>query len=259
MDPVESGAPSGTRDTRQAPGAVPHSETLARVESSRSDGAPRSRPERARSSRSRMSQTRSTRDPETPLQEAILTEARRLLETEGYAALSTRRIASAVGCTATSIYLHFKSKDRLLIETLRYVTDEYSRAWQAALANSDPSPAEQLRALVAVDFNAPICETNKLAVWFAFWGESKSRPTYRKICAELDERYEEMLIGLCDQIISEGSYQGVDARTVATGLSAMSEGLWLDMLVTPKSMSAERASEICLAYLASAFPKHFGN
>ena len=157
------------------------------------------------------------------------------------------------------VNLHFKSKDRLLIETLRYVTDEYSRAWQAALANSGPSPAEQLRALVAVDFNAPICDTNKLAVWFAFWGESKSRPTYRKICAELDERYEEMLIGLCDQIISEGSYQGVDARTVATGLSAMSEGLWLDMLVTPRSMSAERAREICLAFLASVFPKHFGN
>ena len=36
----------------------------------------------------------------------------------GYAALSTRRIASAVGCTATSIYLHFKSKDSLIYALL---------------------------------------------------------------------------------------------------------------------------------------------
>ena len=33
---------------------------------------------------------------------------------QGYPALSTRKIGSAVGCTATSIYLYFKSKDALL-------------------------------------------------------------------------------------------------------------------------------------------------
>ena len=44
------------------------------------------------------------------LKRAILEEARRT--SWGRApALSTRKIASAVGCTATSIYLHFKSKD----------------------------------------------------------------------------------------------------------------------------------------------------
>lgn len=33
---------------------------------------------------------------------------------EGYAALSTRKIAKAVGCTATSIYLYFRNKDELV-------------------------------------------------------------------------------------------------------------------------------------------------
>jgi TetR/AcrR family transcriptional repressor of bet genes len=154
------------------------------------------------------------------------------------------------------VNLHFQSKDRLLIETLRYVADEYTRTWEKALENTGPSSTDRLRAIVDVDFSRPVCEANKLAVWFAFWGESKSRPTYRKICAERDQRYDEMLIGLCKDIIDEGPYPGTDPQVVATGLAAMSEGLWLDMLVSPESTSSEQAKAICLAYLASVFPKH---
>jgi len=156
------------------------------------------------------------------------------------------------------VNLHFQSKERLLIETLRYVADEYARTWEKALENAGPSSTDRLRAIVAADFSRPVCEQNKLAVWFAFWGESKSRPTYRKICAERDLRYDEMLVGLCKDIIDEGPYPNTNPEVVATGLSAMSEGLWLDMLVSPESTSTEHAESICLAYLASAFPKHFG-
>ena len=48
------------------------------------------------------------------LQKAILEEARRVLLSEGYTSLSMRKIAAAVGCTATSIYLHYAGKDDLI-------------------------------------------------------------------------------------------------------------------------------------------------
>jgi AcrR family transcriptional regulator len=44
----------------------------------------------------------------------ILERARHLLVTDGYADLSMRKIAGAVGCSATSIYLHFENKDALV-------------------------------------------------------------------------------------------------------------------------------------------------
>jgi len=156
------------------------------------------------------------------------------------------------------VNLHFQSKERLLIETLRYVADEYTRTWKKALENAGPSSQDRLRAIVDVDFSRPVCDPNKIAVWFAFWGESKSRPTYRKICAERDRHYDEMLMGLCADIVNEGPYPRVKPEVVATGLSAMSEGLWLDMLVSPESMSREQGRSICLDYLASVFPRHFG-
>ena len=47
------------------------------------------------------------------LRRGILDEARSILLAEGYAQVSMRKIASAVGCTPTSIYLYFDSKDAL--------------------------------------------------------------------------------------------------------------------------------------------------
>ena len=50
----------------------------------------------------------------TDLKPRILAEARRILVAEGHGALSTRRIAREVGCTAPSIYLYFANKDALV-------------------------------------------------------------------------------------------------------------------------------------------------
>jgi TetR/AcrR family transcriptional repressor of bet genes len=176
--------------------------------------------------------------------------------------LSETTIATVAGEAKLSqgiINLHFQSKDRLMVETLRYVADEYRQVWQSALEKTGPGSAERLAALVDADFDKKVCDRNKVAVWFAFWGESKSRPTYRKICAERDEQYDDMLIVLCKDIARDGQYDAVVPEAVAKGLSAMTEGLWLDLLIDPKSMTPERAKNISYEFLANVFPRHFGN
>lgn len=72
------------------------------------------------------------------LKRAILDEARRTLETQGYGALSTRRIAAAVGCTATSIYLYFKSKDALVHALIEEGFDEVNDRVLAAMDTPAP-------------------------------------------------------------------------------------------------------------------------
>jgi len=166
-------------------------------------------------------------------------------------------VSSEAGLSQGIINLHFQSKERLLVETLKYIAEEYRLAWEKAVEGAGPSSADKLAALVAVDFKKPVCDVNKLAVWFAFWGESKSRPTYRKICALRDAAYRNELVQVCEQLIEEGSYEGLDAHSVAAGLSAMTSGLWLDLLTSPRSMNREQARQICMAYLATAFTEHF--
>lgn len=173
--------------------------------------------------------------------------------------LSVTTMATVAGEAKLSqgiINLHFRSKERLLEETLLHVVDEYRIAWHKALDTSGESAADKLRALISVDFDKRICQRNKLAVWFAFWGESRSRSTYRKIYAERGREYKQVLTGLCEEIIRQGGYDA-HAEHIATGLVAMHAGLWLDLLLSPAEMNLEQAQQISLSYLRGVFPGHF--
>ena len=166
-------------------------------------------------------------------------------------------VAREAGLSQGIINLHFRSKERLLIETLRYLADEYKATREKRLGQAGPGAAARLRAMIDVDFDRPICDRNKLAVWFAFWGEAKARPTYRKLCATRDREYDEALLALCDDMVREAGPAGVSAVTVAHTLAALTDGLWLDILLSPQEMTSERAKGVCLAYLACVFPDHF--
>ena len=80
------------------------------------------------------------------LRRAILDQTRRLLVTEGYERLSMRKIASAVGCSATSIYLHFDNKDALTHALISEGMDRLHDALTAA-AEGVGAPADRLVAL----------------------------------------------------------------------------------------------------------------
>ena len=66
-----------------------------------------------------------------------------------------------------------------------------------------------------------------------------------------------MMFQLCSDIINEGEYIGIDPEMAARGLAALTEGLWLDMLVNPRKMSRKKALKISMAYLSHLFPQHF--
>ncbi len=182
----------------------------------------------------------------------------RSIAKNGLSVTTMSTVAKEAGLSQGIINLHFQSKDRLLEETLRFVVDEYRTAWFGALEKGGETAVGKLTALVKVDFEKRICQRNKLAVWFAFWGESRSRPTYRQICAQWDLEYREVLTALCEEIIQDGGYSS-RADFVAYGLSAMSEGLWLDLLLDSADMTPELAYDISISFLCDTFPKHFGH
>ncbi len=174
----------------------------------------------------------------------------------GLSVTTMATVSKEAGLSQGIINLHFKSKERLLEETLRHVVDEYRSTWNKALEDSGDSAVEKLVALVGVDFDRKVCHPDKLAVWFAFWGESRSRPTYRKICAQRDREYRLGLSRICEHMITEGQYS-IGADVVAFGISAMNEGLWLDILLNPTELDRNIAHEVSMSHLRNIFPRHF--
>jgi TetR/AcrR family transcriptional repressor of bet genes len=204
----------------------------------------------------RPARRRRTAPPEER-REQLIAATIRCVANQGLADTTIATVAREAGLSQGIINLHFQSKERLLTETLRYIADEYRNAVREAVARSGDEPQAGLTALVDLDFHRNICERSKLAVWFAFWGERRFRPTYRRICAERDRSYDDMVRALCAALRVQGDYPQVDSDVVADGLSALTDGLWLDLLVRPDSMSRDQARRIAMSYLADAFPRHF--
>jgi TetR/AcrR family transcriptional repressor of bet genes len=176
---------------------------------------------------------------------------------KGMASSTLSDVAKEAGLSQGIVNLHFESKDNLLTETLRHVADEYKTQFNKALENSGPAPAEKLLALMELDLRPSICDRGKVAVWFAFWGEVKSRPTYRKICDESDRYYDSIVEGLCAEIIADGAYENVSASAIANALSSMTNGFWLSCLISPQSWDRAEAMEAVMSFLRSLFPQHY--
>ena len=174
----------------------------------------------------------------------------------GLAGVTMQEITREAGLSLGIVNLHFDTKEKLLIETLRSIAEEYRTGWRRILDGDRPA-AERLAALGEFDFSARVVQRGKLSVWFAFWGETKTRPTYRRICAEVDRAIDEELCALCTQLVAEGRYKDVEPKLVAVTYSALTNGLWLDILVCPEEMDRNGARRICLEYLARIFPRHF--
>jgi TetR/AcrR family transcriptional repressor of bet genes len=166
-------------------------------------------------------------------------------------------VAKEAGLSQGIVNLHFESKENLLNETLRFIADDYKAQFNRVLDKSEPNAASKLHALMKLDLRPSILDRRKLAVWFAFWGEVKSRPRYREVCEKSDEYYDEILSSLCDEIISEGSYKNASSAAVTTVLTSVTNGMWLSYLISPKRFDHQNATTAVDEYLSSIFPKHF--
>ena len=174
----------------------------------------------------------------------------------GLSSTTMADITREAGLSLGIVNLHFESKEKLLIETLRHVADEYKDGLDRIFSDTAKNTVEKIIAHVDYDFSKKIINRNKLAVWFAFWGEAKSRPTYSNICAKYDEDLATSMTTLFAELLAQGNYPHGDAQRIATGYTALADGLWLDILITPKETSPELARDIAMDYLSALFPKH---
>lgn len=178
------------------------------------------------------------------------------LSKRGYADTTMADVADGAGLSRGIVNFHFESKDKLLVATLQHMAGEYEAHWRGALEKAGADPAARLAALVAADFDRAVCTRRKLAAWFAFWGETRSRPTYQALCGARDEVYEAVVVELCAALVEAGGYP-LDPRRAALALDAMLEGLWLRLTMRGDDITRESAHEAAKVMLAALFPKHF--
>ncbi len=170
---------------------------------------------------------------------------------KGFSELTLAEVAETAKLSTGIVNFYFKSKDALLNATLTHMVGEYRRTWRASVEAAPPSPAAKITAMLEGDFQRLVANRKTVTVWYAFWGETRWRPDFMAVCQELNREFQSVAANLFAQL-------GVqDPMLVAKGFSAMSDGLWLDMLINPKETDRDVARRVVRRFLHGMFPQHF--
>ena len=175
----------------------------------------------------------------------------------GFSGTTLATVTKTAKLSHGTVNFHFENKEDLYGQTLGYLAREHYDHWSTAMVAAGPDPARQLAAVIEVDFKSSICSTKKLAVWFAFWGQAKHRPTYLKIHNTYDDQRRAELERLCKELARERDYAQIDPTETTQNIEAMIDGLWLQLLLHPQKHQRTKARNNCFNYLAQLFPKHF--
>jgi TetR/AcrR family transcriptional regulator, transcriptional repressor of bet genes len=172
----------------------------------------------------------------------------------GLSQTTLARIAERVGISQGNVVFHFHSKEALLDQTLSHLSDEYHNNWLSALAAAPADACSQLRAVVASSFTPKICNRRKISVWFAFWGESRSRPKYMRVCGANDKAFSDQLLNLCQRIETQSTTR-LPAATAALSIEGMIDGLWQNFLIGPPGFKRKQAVQAVFDLIDSLYPE----
>jgi TetR/AcrR family transcriptional repressor of bet genes len=129
---------------------------------------------------------------------------------------------------------------------------EYRRYWRANV-EAAPSATTKLTAMLEGDFQRLVANRKTVTVWYAFWGETRWRPDFMTECQGLSREFQ----AVASELFRQLDVPGRDPMLIAKGFSAMSDGLWLDMLINPKETDRDTARRVVRAFLHGLYPDHF--
>lgn len=183
-------------------------------------------------------------DPDARRQSLIAATAR-VLAARGAAGVSVRTICAEAGVSAGLLRHYFASVSDAIAETYRWTGAEIDRALEAAVAAAGPEPRARLIAYLTANFRPPIATPELLATYVAFWSLTRSDPAVAAVRAEV---YGSFRLGL-EGLLTAYRPDLADVRVTAVALTALIDGLWLELSLGQAPFSAEEAEALAAQWL----------
>jgi TetR/AcrR family transcriptional repressor of bet genes len=164
-------------------------------------------------------------------------------------------IAKHAGVSQGIVVFHFQTKDMLLEQTLRRLSDDYGNCWKSAYDNAEPNPLARLCALIEAVFSAAICTSKLVGAWYSFWGDSRSRLLYKDLCGKQDIAYSSYLLKQCQMLEASESTTHLNAHTAALSIESMISGLWQELLIGSPGFKQKEAVSTVFKLLQLIYPE----
>lgn len=178
------------------------------------------------------------------------------LSKKGINDLTMYDVSQGAGLSQGIVNFHFKSKELLLIETLKFISNEYLASFEKYISKAGDDPKKKIINMIENDFSPKICTPEKISVWFTFLSEIKFKPAYRQICRQRDIYYQNITEDIFLELIKIEK-NDLSKKNLSIAFQSLVMGLWLNQLDSPSKFSRLESKKICIDYLKSHFPKQF--
>ena len=105
----------------------------------------------------------------------------------------------------------------------------------------------RLDAYVSASLLPPIADSELLSTWIAFWSLVRARP---EIAGLHDEQYGRFRAGL-EALLSASGVPAENLRRIAIAVTALVDGLWLELCLSPRTFSPGEAAAIARGSLSA--------
>ena len=177
--------------------------------------------------------------------QSLLEATARCLAARGAAGVSVRAICAEAAVSPGLLRHYFAGVSDAIAETYRWTGARVARALDEAVAAAGPEPRARLVAYLTASFRPPIATGELLATWLAFWSLTRSDPAIARVHSEI---YGEFRHGI-ERLIGEARPDLPDARLPAVALSALIDGLWLELSLGSAPFTPEEASGLAEIWL----------
>jgi AcrR family transcriptional regulator len=169
---------------------------------------------------------------ETSATRALIVEAtNQLIRDEGYASVSSRRVAAQAGLKPSLVHYYFPTTDDLLVEVSRQGAAESDRMIEAALASDDP-----VRAL----WNFFV-DTSRTAMALEFMALANHRPAVRAYMAEHSEDMRARQVDILKRLLGDRieRLEGFDAAGLSLVLAGIGRAIVMEQGLGVRTGHAE--------------------
>lgn len=194
---------------------------------------------------SRAAEPKFRRESPDARREALIAATLACLSRYGHEGVSVRRISAEAGVSMGLITHHFAGIDTLVAAAYESLAERLlSRSRDPALALAGEA-LEALHAFFAASFEPQALDPAIFRTWLVFWSLV---PHSRELRAVRDRAHAETRAALETLLKRLKRVAGVPPFKVsaaAIGLSALMDGLWVELSLDPSSFAPQQAVELC--------------
>ena len=181
--------------------------------------------------------------------EGLVEATLRSLAAHGHDGASVRRIAAEAGVSVGLINHHYASIDELIAAAYEKVALGIVRHLLETTEAAPPSPRARLSAFFRASCSPLLLDPQLLGVWVVFWSMIKHSPIMQETQRRTFNEYRQVLEDYLTAYIAEISPVPANPRLAAIGLSAMLDGIWLELCLNPTAFSPEEGVKLCEAWV----------